>query len=126
MKRLLALLSFMTMWITSFGNPYAGYEMVCSLYATQPDRNNENPEDPPLRRRTPSAPILCAISEARGIEFLSGIKPEILYYEIHDSEGMSLTFAEEDSFIQLLFSMSGELKIVIVTPQWDYVGFVEL
>lgn len=110
--------------VSVFGSDYFG-QVICSLYAFQSEIVNENPEDPTPNRRKPSAPIVCSISLGNGVEFLNGITPEILYYEM-DAEGMAYKFTDESEFVQALFSDSGEVKIVITTPQCDYVGYISL
>ncbi|MDE5806712.1 MAG: hypothetical protein K2H76_01230 [Muribaculaceae bacterium] len=125
MKRLLNLIILMISCISSFAYGDFSYEIQCNLYVVRP-HISENPEEDPIPRHTPSAPVLCTISSDRGIEFLNGITPDILYYELADEDGMLMTFSEESEFVQTLFSSSGEVKIVIATPQWDYVGYIEL
>lgn len=77
-------------------------------------------------RRTPTRRLDCTITED-GIFFTDAETPEFVSYDILDTAGMTVaTFADEESFISTLFSLSGEYQLRLVSDNYIYVGWVKL
>lgn len=115
----------MIAFISSYAGGSYPYDLYMNVYSVSPV-DKENPDQPNPNRRTPSAPLLCIISHERGIEFLTIQKPPIYYYQIENEEGDVSTYEDETSFIDALFSMSGEVSITMASENCDYIGYVEL
>ena len=98
----------------------------CFLQIRQPEVEPENPEDPLYRRRTPAAPLECIITEEKGVQFVSELMTNILYFEIKDENENMQSYADESTFIDALFSMNGELTIILVGSDNEYIGYVDL
>ena len=116
---LILLLSPMCMTASS------AYTLVLSkvIIFETPDKNKETPR----RNRLPSAPIDCVItSDGIYVQDSSINLAEALSYEVWDveSEFCIATFEDVPSFIDGLFSMTGELQIRIVFSDCEFVGNV--
>lgn len=113
----------------AFISSYAGIsypeDLYFCVYPVAPVYK-ENPDVPTPNRRTPSAPLLGVISQESGVEFLTIQKPEISYYQIEDEDGNVYNYGDELSFIDALFSMSGEVSILMASENCNYIGYVEL
>lgn len=98
----------------------------CFLQTVQPEYKSEDPDPIAQRRRTPAAPLECIITEERGVQFVSGLMPNILYFEIKDENENIQSYADESTFIDALFSMKGEVTIIFVASDNEYIGYVNL
>ena len=86
----------------------------------------EHDENTKNRHRLPSRHIPCVISEA-GVSFRMDCPPEILVYEIADTDGNVIaTCGDEASFVQTLFSLTGEYTVVFTTAEYVYYGCVNI
>lgn len=86
----------------------------------KPDENTEN------RHRKPACLIPCVISEA-GVSFRMECPPEILVYEIADTDGNVIaTCGDEASFVQTLFSLTGDYTVVFTTAEYVYSGDISI
>lgn len=86
--------------------------------ATDTDKSNKH--------RIPGSPIPCIIDE-NGVIFQMDTTPEIIGYEIYDSESVLIySVGDEEDFIQTLFSLSGNYTVVFRTQEYAYIGSIEL
>lgn len=84
----------------------------------------ENTEPSKGNRKLPEI-LLCSISQD-GIEFYSN-SPQILSFEIQDKSGNIVgIFVDEFDFIEVLFSLQGEYKLVFTTPDYYLTGWITL
>lgn len=125
MKSIVTILIVLFTFLNSYSSGFAGTDIYCCLHRTITDVEPENPGRP-IRHRLPSAPLSCVISQDKGVEFLTVQKPEILCYQIEDIDGNVYTYGDEPSFIDALFSMSGEVSILMVSENCNYIGYVKL
>lgn len=125
MKHIILLFMFIVS-ASSFAMKGFKQGIQCFLYVVQPEVKNEKPEDPISKRRTPLVPLECVISEEYGVQFISGLKPNILYFEIMDEYETVISYADESTFIDALFSMNGEITIILVASDKEYIGYVNL
>ncbi len=89
---------------------------------TEPKHN----ESTNTKHRLPSCLIPCVISEA-GVAFQMDCPPEILVYEIADADGNVIaSFGDEASFVQTLFSLTGDYTVVFTTAGYVYYGWVSI
>ncbi|MDE6793074.1 MAG: hypothetical protein K2J48_08340 [Muribaculaceae bacterium] len=83
--------------------------------ATGQDDSDEEPTTPliPNKERCPAAPLFCSISKVGGIQ-ISGIdSAEIVCFEILDAYGHTVALLQDEpSFIETIFSLNGEYRIV--------------
>ena len=87
----------------------------------------EYPEEPEHGNRLPQKRIQCLIDPETGIEFLSTETPMLVSYELYDTEGNLInSFSCEDDFIENLFSLSGEYRILLNDTNSSYTGFISL
>lgn len=126
MKKVFTIFMLITAFLSCFGSNTSFNELCMYLYAVNPEYKGPDPDNRNKGRRTPFAPLSCVISHERGVEFLTIEKPEISYYEIEDEDGNVYNYGDEPSFIDALFSMSGEVSIMMVSESCDYIGYVEL
>lgn len=86
--------------------------------ATDTDKSNKH--------RMPGSPIPCIIDE-NGVSIQMDTTPEIISYEIYDADGMLIcSVGDEETFIQTLFSLSGNYTVVFRTQEYAYIGSIEL
>lgn len=86
----------------------------------------EEPDYPPIGSRIPSSKLFMTIS-ATGVEILGVDARDILLYEIFDLEDIPVgIFTDGASFVEALFSLSGEYRVRFMTDSYVYVGYVEL
>lgn len=87
---------------------------------------NEAPDDlelPSRGNRTTPIKIRCIINE-NGIVLIN-ISDDIQTYEIYDTKDNCLAvFSDEDSFIEFLFTLSGEYQLRFSTATYDLVGYI--
>ncbi len=83
--------------------------------------------DSPRRNRLPAHQFFCLISKS-GAVIISGFDSDsITSFEIYDSNGNPLvTVEDEASFIEFLFSMHGEVRIVLRLSNLSLTGWVEI
>lgn len=78
------------------------------------------------KHRIPGSPIPCIIDE-NGVSFQMDTTPEIIGYEIYDSESVLIySVGDEEDFIQTLFSLSGNYTVVFRTEEYAYIGSIKL
>lgn len=92
------------------------------------DGDNDGKNYPPGRgKRIPPRPVWCEISQSTGV-LIGGIsrESEILSYEIIDAGNNSSVaiLCDEISFMEVLFSLKGEYKIVFMTAGSTFQGYV--
>lgn len=94
--------------------------------------DNDNGDDgkiyPPEKgKRIPPRPVWCEISQSTGV-LIGGIsrESEIISYEIKDAgnDNSIAILCDEFSFMDVLFSLKGEYKIVFMTVASTFQGYV--
>lgn len=109
---------------SGFGQFYQISLTICPVGFSHETENNETGD---IRHRLPSRPILCTIDPDNGITFDAVSEPVIISYEITDVDGISLAvLPTETSFIQTLFSLTGEYGIKLTSSDYIYSGFIAL
>lgn len=89
-------------------------------------KDREPDDDLNNKRRLPSSFVSCIIDE-NGVSIQMDTTPEIISYEIYDADGMLIcSVGDEETFIQTLFSMSGNYTVVFRTQEYAYIGSIEL
>lgn len=87
-------------------------------------RDNQN------RRRIPMCPVECLITEQNGISFASSSLSvsDIIAFEICDSETevCVMSFYDEDTFVENLFSLSGDFQLIFKTKNYKLIGYVSM
>lgn len=84
----------------------------------------EEETTPPQGNRKKPLPLHCTISEY-GISYQAIEAPEVLFYEIYDLNGDCVAFfGDEISFVEYLFTLSGEYQLRFTTPNYEFVGYV--
>ena len=97
---------------------------------TGQDDSAEEPELPPYtpkKEKCPAAPLFCSISKVGGIQ-ISGIEnADIVSFEILDAYGNTVAeLADEASFIDTLFSLKGDFRIVFRFSDHIMVGWINI
>ncbi|MDE5886358.1 MAG: hypothetical protein K2H46_02100 [Muribaculaceae bacterium] len=115
MKQIFTKLSLVMVLIIGFG-------FNSSLYAQESNMGDEEnvtsyltPEnpDPAHGNRMPPAPIVCLISKVDGVEIAGVANSEIVSFEILDAYGNTVALLQDEpSFIETIFSLNGEYRIV--------------
>lgn len=86
----------------------------------------ENP-DPGRGQRMPSLPLFCTISKVGGIQISGVDNTEIVSFEILDAYGNTVAvLADEASFIDTLFSLKGDFRIVFRFSDHIMVGWINI
>lgn len=89
-------------------------------------KDREPDDDLNNKRRLPSLFVSCIIDE-NGVSFQMDTTPEIIGYEIYDSESVLIySVGDEEDFIQTLFSLSGSYTVVFRTEEYAYIGSIKL
>ncbi|MDE6444989.1 MAG: hypothetical protein K2K64_11320 [Muribaculaceae bacterium] len=99
--------------------------VVVVVYATD-ETDPEEPEEPE-GHRTVSLPLTCYISKATGIK-IANFSADIQSYVIITPDNSEIIgeFSNENDFIDFLFTLSGEVKIVFITEFSNLIGYVFL
>ncbi len=125
-KRFLTLVSMLPSCAMAFASDpgkSVDVNLSSSPVTGQEPEHDENTEN---RHRIPACLIPCVISEA-GVAFRMDCPPEILVYEIADTEGNVIaSFGDETSFVQTLFSLTGEYTVVFTTTEYVYRGDISI
>ncbi|MDE6859519.1 MAG: hypothetical protein K2J65_03785 [Duncaniella sp.] len=82
--------------------------------------------DPPIHRFETEA-VGCTITRGNGVE-ISGTTDEIIAYEIWDATGSVCIgyFTDEEEFVEYLFSLNGEFRIILFYSDCILTGEVSL
>ena len=99
-----------------------------SLYCVETDSDSGDIiEIDPKGPRCPAAPLFCSISKVGGIQ-ISGIEnADIVSFEILDAYGNTVAeLADEASFIDTLFSLKGDFRIVFRFSDHIMVGWINI
>ena len=99
-----------------------------SLYCVKTDSDSGDIiEIDPKGPRCPAAPLFCSISKVGGIQ-ISGIEnADIVSFEILDAYGNTVAeLADEASFIDTLFSLKGDFRIVFRFSDHIMVGWINI
>lgn len=84
-------------------------------------------EESDYGHRSAPVPTECVIDATSGITFTDADAPEFVSYDILDTTGMTVaSFADEESFISTLFSLSGEYQLRLVSDDYIYQGWIML
>ncbi|MDE5976798.1 MAG: hypothetical protein K2G69_09635, partial [Muribaculaceae bacterium] len=82
-------------------------------------------EPDPSRKKTPSAPVMVNVSAKDGLSIPGVDSSEILSFEIRDAYGNTVAIlTDEDSFIETLFSLSGEYRLIFRLPGRTLAGWI--
>ena len=85
-----------------------------------------NVELDPEGHRLPGRPVTCVLTEST-IECSALNIDDIVSYEIHTSNGDSIgIFFTPDSFLSVLFTLSGEYRISFRTDEVIFLGYIQL
>lgn len=126
MKRLT--LFFLLMMLSSLFmdlKAQSDHNILIEVYATE-DPDPEEPEEPEGHRSV-NMPLMCYISKTTGIEIIN-FSGDIQSYIIAtpDNSEIIAEFSNESDFIDLLFNLYGEVKIIFSTEFSTLVGYVFL
>lgn len=75
-------------------------------------------------KRSAARPVYCSISRRNGIEVSAIDKEEIELFEIYHNGVCLLSSPEEKDFITVLFSISGNLEIRLITSDYAFIGYI--
>lgn len=90
-------------------------------------RVDDHIEYTPAGMRAPTRPIYCTITQQEGINVLSIDKSEIMLYGIYDEADNNIfTSAEEETFIDYIFTTTGTVRILLQLPEYNLVGYLTL
>lgn len=85
---------------------------------------------PSKGQRTPSMPIAYTITEEGGLQIMSSSisTEDIIEFEICDIESNDCiySFSDEQTFIETLFTLSGEYQIRLITSDCELIGDITL
>lgn len=94
------------------------------------DKSEDEPRTEPEQggNRKPAAPIYCSIDSSSGITISRHSTDEILSYGIFDgySEDCIGVFFSEAAFIETLFSLEGEFRVVFTYADYTLSGLVDI
>lgn len=99
---------------------------MTDLTISQPD-SDPDPAEGNRRHRKVGKSFLCSIDEENGISFSADINIEEITFEIQDKSGNIVgIFVDEFDFIEVLFSLQGEYKLVFTTSDYYLTGWITL
>lgn len=104
-----------------------GQSVLITLYTSSDTSNHDRmpDENRNVRHRMPSRPILCSISVEDGVSFDDGANPDIISYEIKDTNNNPVAVTgDEADFILTLSSLTGEYVIQFRTDECVYYGSI--
>ncbi|MDE5976491.1 MAG: hypothetical protein K2G69_08075 [Muribaculaceae bacterium] len=94
---------------------------------SEEEERDEIPINPPAKGRIPSQPHHCHIGQTGGIVIGGVDSSEILSFEIRDTYGNTVAIlADEASFIETLFSLSGEYRLIFRLPGRTLAGWINI
>ena len=103
---------------------------LVDITTTGPDDSDEEPELPPYtpkKEKCPAAPLFCTISRVDGIQISGVDNADIVSFEILDAYGNTVAvLADEASFIDTLFSLKGDFRIVFRFSDRSLAGWIEI
>lgn len=112
--------------ITGMSFSMFGIDLNLTLDLTNQEEHERVEQGNGGRREAP-IPILCYIDENTGISFSSDLNLECITFEIQDKSGNIVgIFVDEFDFIEVLFSLQGEYKLVFTTPDYYLTGWITL
>lgn len=123
------MVAIMMLWLALPSQAVADQSVTVSMTKSTTNKKEgpEYPEKNDRGRRQPAMPIVCVIDATSGITFTDAETPEFVIYEICDNSGMTFaSFADEESFISTLFSLSGEYQLRLVSDDYIYQGWIML
>lgn len=83
--------------------------------------------DPGRGQRIPAAPVLCTISKTDGVQIAGIDNSEIESFEIRDGYGNTVAIlSEEASFVETLFSLKGEYRVIFRLSDRSLAGWIEI
>lgn len=114
------------MFQQNYLHAYGKNSYVIPMKTFLPGGTGYNEEGDPTHREYPDC-VTCMIDSSRGVEIDSVNSGDIFLYEIYDSRGnLIASFDQEQSFIKMLFTISGEFQLKFYTPDHCYVGLISL
>lgn len=126
-KFLMAAILMLCMALPSYAETDRTITVSMTKTETSQKEGPEYPEKNDRGRRQPAIRVECVIDATSGVEFVYGETPEFVSYEICDTEGATVaSFGDETSFIEVLFTMTGEYQLRLVSADYEYVGWVML
>ena len=100
------------------------------IYMTETEDDGDEDSDDrvvidPIGPRSTVTPLICSIDTEEGVS-IPGIEvPEIVSFEIRDAYGNTVAIlADEASFIETLFSLSGEYRLIFRLPGRTLAGWI--
>ncbi len=133
MKNVLSFLLLFLMYSFAYASGYGsstggeqGIKLNLKAIPAESGQDSKPVDDLFNKHRIPTFPITCIIDE-NGVSFQMDTTPEIISYEIYDVDGMLIcSVGDEETFIQTLFSLSGNYTVVFRTQEYAYIGSIEL
>lgn len=126
-KFVMAAILLLCISLPSYAEPDRTLSVSMTKTVTLPKEGPEYPEKNDRGRRQPSMQTECTIDSASGVQFVYGETPEFVSYEILDVTGtIAAAFGDAVSFIETLFTLTGEYQLRLVTDENEYVGWVML
>lgn len=117
--------TFVSVVIFALGTSLSTFPKMISLKLTRTVLGNSEEEEE--GRRKQSKPLTCSIDSTFGVTFAGEEQPIIYSYEIYDVNDFCFgIFYDEMEFVNYLFTLSGEYKIVLTSDDYDFIGWVEL
>lgn len=84
-------------------------------------------ENTGVYHRIPSRPIQCSISVDDGVTFCDDSTPDIISYEIKDTNDNTVAVTgDEADFVQTLLSLTGDYHIMLRSCEYMYYGEIFL
>lgn len=105
-------------------------QTLSSIFGTLSKVDRDKKENPSKRQRIPLAPIAYTISQENGLQIMSSSisTEDIIEFEICDIESNDCihSFSYESTFIETLFTLSGEYQIRFITSDCELIGDISL
>ncbi|MDE6835509.1 MAG: hypothetical protein K2J03_00955, partial [Muribaculaceae bacterium] len=102
----------------------SAYNVTLQKHPVQEGDSGWEEEEEDERKRTPARSVYCSISRRNGIEVSAIDKEEIELFEIYHNGVCLLSSPEEKDFITVLFSISGNLEIRLITSDYAFIGYI--
>lgn len=101
---------------------------LVDITTTGPDDSDEEPKLTPFfprKERCPAVPLFCSISRVDGIQISGVDNADIVSFEILDAYGNTIALLQDEpSFIETIFSLNGEYRVVFRLNNQTLTGWI--
>lgn len=99
-----------------------------SLYTEETDsESGDLLELDPKGPRIPAAPLFCTITKTEGVQITGVDNSEIEGFEIRDIYGNTIAvLSDESSFVDTLFTLKGEYRILFRLSNRSLAGWIQI